>query len=252
MFELKKIISVFITIPGIFIFFLIITGLYGLFKRISVLRCNLLVGIILYCISISYFSNSIIGFIEKDSIYKGKPAVDAIILLGGGRYEGVSDISGKGIPSYDMTVRVVDAARLYKKYKKPVVFSGGDVSEEVKEAVIVKRFLIDLGVKEKDIYYDDISRDTVENAIYTKEIFRKKRFKTGLLVTSGYHLKRSEYLFKKAGLDVIPHSAGLLSEKKEQITFHDFLPNIGDLKKSAVMLKETIGLFFYYVKYAIF
>jgi uncharacterized SAM-binding protein YcdF (DUF218 family) len=252
MFELKKIISVFITIPGIFIFFLTVTGLYGLFKRIAVLRWNLLIGIILYCISISYFSNSIIGLIEKENIYKGKPSVDAIILLGGGKHEGVHDISGQGIPSYDMTVRVVDAARLYKKYKKPIVFSGGDVSEKVKEAEIVKRFLIDLGVKEKDIFYDDISRDTVENAIYTKEIFYKKRFKTGLLVTSGYHLKRSEYIFLKAGLNVIPHSAGLLSEKKEKYTFHDFLPNIGEFKKSAVMLKESIGLFFYYIKYAIF
>ena len=251
MFELKKIISVFITIPGIFIFFLVITGFYGFIKRIKVLKLNFLAAVILYCISISFFSNSIIGLIEKDVIYKGKPELDAIILLGGGIVEGVSDISGTGIPSYDMSVRTMDAFRLYKRYNLPIIISGGSISEQ-KEADVVKRILLDIGVKPDKIITEDKSRDTVENALFVKDIFREKKFRKGLLITSGYHLRRSELLFKAVGLDIYPHSSGLLSAKKKAYFLYDFLPNIGELKKSAIFLKESIGLCFYFLKYKIF
>jgi uncharacterized SAM-binding protein YcdF (DUF218 family) len=252
MFALKKIISAFLIMPGILIVFLIITGIYGIKKKNFVLKLNLLAGIILYCLSISFVTNNLLGIIEKESIYSGKPAVDAIILLGGGVMEGVPDISGTSIPSSDMVVRIVDTVRLYKKYGLPVVVSGGNVAGKVKEAVVAKRFLIDLGVKEKDIIPEDSSRDTVENALFVKEIFRIKGYKKGLLLTSAYHIRRSEFLFKKAGLDVYPHSCGITAGKSVELTLYDFLPSIGCLNQTAVTLKEAIGLLFYYIKYNIF
>jgi uncharacterized SAM-binding protein YcdF (DUF218 family) len=251
MFELKKIISAFLLIPGIFIVFFIITGIYGIRKKIFILKFNLLAGIILYCFSISFVANYMLSFIEKESIYSGKPAVDAIILLGGGVMEGVPDISGTSIPSSDMTVRIVDTVRLYKKYKLPVVVSGGSISGKVKEAVVAKRFLTDLGVKDKDIILEDSSKDTIENALYVKEIFRKKGYKKGLLVTSAYHIRRSEFLFKKAGLDVYPHSCGISSNKSIEFNLYDFLPGIGYLNQSAATIKEALGLLFYFIKYII-
>lgn len=251
MFELKKIISVFINMPGIFILFLIITGFFGFRKKIFLLKLNILAGFILYCVSISLVSNNIIGIIEKGNVYNGKPPVDVIILLGGGIVEGVPDISGTSIPSSDMTVRLVDAVRLYKKYKLPIIVSGGTLSDKVKEAVVVGRFLMDLGVKQKDIFLEDLSRDTVENALYVKAIFIKRGFKRGLLITSGYHMRRAEYLFKKTGMDVFPHSTGLLSGKKSTLNFYDFLPNTGDLNQTAIAVKEAVGLVFYFIKYGV-
>jgi uncharacterized SAM-binding protein YcdF (DUF218 family) len=252
MFELKKLISAFITIPGIFIVFLVVTGIYGFRKKNFVLKYNLFVGIILYCISISFITNNLFSFIEKENIYNGRPQVDAIILLGGGIIEGVPDISGTSIPSSDMTVRIVDTVRLYKKYKLPIIVSGGSVPGKVKEAVVVGRFLNDLGVNPKDIILEDSSRDTVENALYVKGIFNKKGYKKGLLVTSAYHIRRSEFLFKKTGIDVYPHSCGIASDKSALLNLYDFLPNIGNLDKTAVTVKESIGLLFYYIKYGIF
>ena len=251
MFELKKIISSFLMIPGIFIIFLMLTGLYGFRKKILVLKLNLLAGIILYCLSISFITSNLVGFIEKKNIYNGKPQVDAIILLGGGIMEGVPDISGTSIPSSDMTVRIVDAVRLYKKYKLPIVVSGGNVSGKVKEAAVVGRFLIDLGVKQKDIILEDLSMDTVENALNVKDIFKKKGYKKGLLVTSAYHIRRSEFLFKKTGLDVYPHSCGISSNEEVLPDLYAFLPNAGDLGKTGIIMKETMGIIFYYIKYEI-
>jgi uncharacterized SAM-binding protein YcdF (DUF218 family) len=249
MFEVKKIISAFINVPGIFIVFFVITGLYGIKKKISLIKYNLICGIILYCLSISCVTNKLIGLVEKENIYNGTPVVDAMILLGGGTVDGVPDISGRSIPSADMLVRVVDAARLYKKYKYPIVVSGGTFPGRDKEAVIVERFLTDLGVKKKDIILEDSSRDTVENALNVKAIFREKGFKKGLIITSAYHLRRSEFLFKKIGIDVYPHSSGILSDKNANLNLFDFIPSTNELDKTAVTLKEAFGLLFYYIKY---
>ena len=151
-----------------------------------------------------------------------------------------------------MTVRLVDAVRLYNMYRIPVIISGGGVGSNDKESVVVKRFLIDLGVNPGDIVIEDRSRDTVENALYVKEIFQKMRFKRGLLITSAYHIRRAKYLFNKTGLMVLPHSSGPLSEKGQSLNLYDFLPNIHNLSKTAIALRETIGMIFYYFKYEIF
>ena len=251
MFAIKKIISSFVNIPGIFILFLVVTGIYAYKKNNSVLKLNLYVGIILYLLSISIVTDNLISLVEKENIYNGKPAVSAIILLGGGIMEGVPDISGTSIPSPDMAMRVVDAARLYKKYKLPVIVSGGSLPGRVREAGVVGRFLADLGVPVKDIILEDTSMDTLENALNVRDVFLKKGYKNGLLVTSAYHIKRSEFLFTKAGLEVFPHSCGTLSDKSGIIDVYSFLPNAGELRKTYIAAKESLGIAFYYIKYGI-
>lgn len=249
MLEVKKTLSVLVTIPGIFVVLLIVTGIYGIRKKYFLLSVNIIIGLLLYCASISYFANPLMGLIEQDSIYKGRPSVDVIVLLGGGTSEGVSDLSGISAPVPDMVVRIVDAVRLYNQYRLPVIVTGGSASETVKEAMVARRLLIDLGVNAIDIIIEDASRDTAENARYVKELFEKMHFKRGLLVTSGYHMKRAEFIFRKTGIDVYPHSCGLLSEKKEYCTIYDFFPGVSELKKSGIALKEAVGLLFYKAKY---
>ncbi len=249
LFLLKKIISSLITIPGVFIVCLFVLGVYGFRKRVRLLQVNLILGFIIYCCSISLIANFLIGRVEQGHFYNGEIKVDVIILLGGGIIEGVADFSGKSIPASDMMARLVDAVRLYNRYRLPVIVSGGSAGGEEKEAIVVRRFLIDLGVNTNDIIIEDASRDTVENALNVKRIFLKRRFTKGLLVTSAYHIKRARYLFEQAGLDVLPYSSGYLSEKKSCFSIFELLPNIGDLRKSAIAIKETIGIVFYYLKY---
>lgn len=248
MFLIKKIIRSFITIPGVIVLYLLISGIYGYRKKIKVLQINLFLGIIIYCISISPVADFLVGIIEKESVYDGQGKPDIIILLGGGIIEGARDLSGTGILPGDMTARVVDAVRLNRKYKLPVLISGGPASDGEREAVVARRYLIDLGVKPGDIIIEDNSRDTVENAVFVKRIFDRNGYKKGLLLTSAYHIRRAEYIFKNEGLNVILHSAAPLSKKKNYHIF-DFIPDVEDFRKSAIALKEAVGILFYFFKY---
>jgi len=132
--------------------------------------------------------------LEKDytsSSCKG----DIIVILGGGVY-------GNGELSEDTFKRAVKGYLIYKETGLPVVVSGGKLNEKMPfEADILANTLIQLGVDNKSIFKDKDSRDTIENAQFTKKILEEHHFKSVILVTSAYHMKRSLYLFRKVGIE---------------------------------------------------
>jgi uncharacterized SAM-binding protein YcdF (DUF218 family) len=49
------------------------------------------------------------------------------------------------------------------------------------------------------------SRDTWENAVFTRDLVKPKPGETWLLVTSAWHMPRSVGIFRRLGFDVIPY-----------------------------------------------
>jgi uncharacterized SAM-binding protein YcdF (DUF218 family) len=172
---------------------------------------------------------------------------DIIILLGGGVYDSVADLSGPGAPTEEMLGRIVTAVRLHKRLDIPIIVSGGKVFENKKaEAPIVKRFLIDLGVPGNKIIMEDKSRDTFENVKYTSEILKKSGYRKPILVTSAYHMKRAVMTFNKINLDVIPFPANFRTWKDKKYGWEDYLPGSGN---ASGILKEYVGIVFYKIVY---
>jgi uncharacterized SAM-binding protein YcdF (DUF218 family) len=52
---------------------------------------------------------------------------------------------------------------------------------------------------------EDRSRNTRENAAFLKPLLQQKPGERWLLVTSAWHMPRSVGVFRKAGIDIIPH-----------------------------------------------
>ena len=198
MFAFKKLITPFLLPPGIFIAILIFSGLLFLRKSSKAGILNMLIGISLWLLSIVPVSDTLIKGLENDLTMPANPIGDVIILLGGGVYNGVRDLTGEGAPSEDTLARIVTVARLQKRLRVPVIVSGGAVFPWRKaEAPVDTRFLMDLGVPGDKILVDDKSRDTLENARYVKEICEKRRFRYPILITSAYHMKRALLSFRK-------------------------------------------------------
>ena len=251
MFIAKKIITAFLLPPGIFIVILLFSGLWFLFKKnwkAGIINCFL--GISMWAFSISPVADAMLRGLESDFKIPENPNGDVIILLGGGIYDKVPDLSGIGAPSEDMLGRIVTAVRLQKRLNVQVIISGGAVFKGRKaEAPIVKRFLIDLGVPDKKVIIEDKSRDTIENARYTKEICKKYGFKKPILVTSAYHMKRSVMSFKKVNTDVLPFPANFKTWKIKKYGWEDCLPNAYAFKNVSTSLHEHIGFLFYKIAY---
>ena len=119
------------------------------------------------------------------------------------------------------------------------------MSSDLKEADIIKSFLIRIGVPREKIIVENQSKNTHENAIYTeltcKELEMDKY--SFLLITSDYHMRRSLSCFKKTGLNITPFV-------KESDEFHfdlEYLivPQTNVLFKWKVLFHEIVGYFMY-------
>ncbi|MCU0324039.1 MAG: YdcF family protein [Spirosomaceae bacterium] len=106
--------------------------------------------------------------------------------------------------------RAGQTIHLYKLGKiKKILISGGSANILGKitkiESAEVAKFMMVCGVKHQDILLDTLSKNTRENAIYSSRILKKyfpnQRY---VLLTSGFHMKRSVECFEKVGVKVTP------------------------------------------------
>lgn len=250
MFELKKILTAFLLPPGIFIVLLLFSGLWFLFKKnwkAGIINC--LIGIFIWLLSISPVADAMLRGLESDFKIPENPRGDVIILLGGGVYDKVPDLSGVGAPAEEMIARLVTAVRLQKMLNIPIIVSGGVVFEGRKaEAPIVRRFLTDLGVPDKKIIIEDKSRNTIENARYTAEICKRLGYKKPILVTSAYHMRRSIVSFEKIGMKAVPFPANFRTWDRKY-GWESYLPSSFRLRNSYTAMREYMGLLFYKIAY---
>jgi uncharacterized SAM-binding protein YcdF (DUF218 family) len=242
MFMLKKVMTPFLFPPGIFIVILLIWGIWLLSRKQG--RAGIvaiLIGCCIWSLCIGPVSDALLSGLESGFSIPAHPEGDVIVLLGGGVYDNVPDMTGEGAPSEDEMARMVTAIRLQKRLRVPVIIAGGG------EALIVKRFLEDLDVPANKIIVEDRSLDTIENARYVKSICEKERFRRPLLVTSAYHMKRSVLSFKKVGMAVTPFPAQFKTGGPRKRGWQSCLP--GDFRDSDTALHEYLGLLFYALAY---
>jgi len=247
MFEVKFVLQHLLLPPGIFIVLLVAIAIRELFrKRWRTAFLVLMTAGALAGLSAGPVADRLIGGLEERCAIPADPRGDVVILLGGGVLGKAPDLTGQGFPSDGMLPRVVTAARLQRKLGVPVVVSGGKVFDHLDaEAPVVARVLADLGVPAKMIVTEGSSRDTSENARYTKRILDGKGFRAPLLVTSAYHMPRSVALFAKAGVAVTPVPAGFRTWEGRTYRWVDYLPSASGLSQSTMAMREYLGLAYY-------
>lgn len=253
MFAIKKIISSFLMPPGIFIFLLLLGGICMMRKkRWGAGFASFILAVVMWTTSMNYFGSMLIRGLEDNYTIPKHPEGEVIVLLGGGIADGAPDFSGIGSPSGDMMLRTVTAVRLQKLLNIPVIISGGAVygNQLAPEAAVVRRFLTDLGVPGNQIIEEAKSRDTIENAEYTKKICAEYRYKKIILVTSAVHMGRSVAIFGNTGLDVLPFPADFKTWKGERYGWQDYLPEgFGGVTTA---FHEYMGLLYFKSVYQVF
>ncbi|MET3659846.1 YdcF family protein [Aquamicrobium ahrensii] len=188
----------------------------------------------------------------EDRFQRPDPApaeVAGIIVLGGGFEGGVNLVRG-GYELNSSGDRFVETAILARRYPQArVVVTGGSGSlilEGEGDGDTAPRLLTALGVGPERLVLETKSRDTYENAVFTREMVEPRPGEVWLLVTSAFHMPRSVGLFRKAGFDVVPWPTDYRTAGNE----HVGLPqdNVQDsLQNLTVAIREWIGLAAYYL-----
>lgn len=251
MFVIKKILTPFILPPGLFVLLFLIAGIGLIWKKYRKSGSLFVsVGVAMWLLSITPVADLLFeGLIRDIKLQSSLPKGDVIVLLGGGSDDRLTDLSGlPGILSESMLERTVTAVRVYRRLKVPIVVSGGKpLGRKVSESEVTRRYLQELGVPKDAIIEENTSRDTFENAENVLQICKRRGFKTPILITSDYHLKRALWTFQKVGLACEPFANGLVSKQRHEYAWWHFLP--GSFRNVSLYLHEYIGLLYYRMVY---
>jgi uncharacterized SAM-binding protein YcdF (DUF218 family) len=134
----------------------------------------------------------------------GKPP-DGIVILGASIEADLSAAHGTPVVR-SAPDRIIAAAALAHRYPNArIVFSGGSanlISNDAREADFAGSVFESLGIAKSRLIMERASRNTVENAQFSKALVAPKEGERWLLVTSAFHMPRSIGLFRKAGFAV--------------------------------------------------
>ena len=182
---------------------------------------------------------------------------DPVTIAKGKTYE--AGIVLGGLSGYDKNERgyfgsnadrFIQTANLYHEgiIKKIIISSGSgklDQKDPAESFFLRTQFLAN-GVPDSAILIESRSKNTYENAIFSKEITDSLHLTPPfVLITSAFHMKRSVSVFKKAGFDCIAYPCDYKVVPLRFAVEDALLPNISLLNEWSMLIKEVVGLYVY-------
>ncbi|MGO8739659.1 YdcF family protein [Rhodoblastus sp.] len=175
------------------------------------------------------------------------PPPKGIIVLGGAVNEQIARARDQ-VTLNEAAARMTEGAALARLYPQALlVFSGGSgalIDSSAKEADVARLLWRELGVPESQMHFEDHSRNTYENALFTKALVNPQKNETWLLVTSAYHMPRAMGVFRALGMAPEPFPV----DYRTQGNATDFRPP-GDGARAMMNFetatREWVGLLIY-------
>jgi len=177
-----------------------------------------------------------------------RPAGDAeaiVVLAGGVNYP--TKERPYALVGRDTYRRVMHAAWLFHNWKPlPILAAGGPQSRGAEAAsVIMRRMLEQQGVPTSQVWTEEESRSTYENALYSARLLRRQGVHRIALVVEADSMLRAEKCFRKQGLDLTPAPC-LFRDTPEGA--EGWIPGWQGIYRQEILLHEGIGLIWYWLR----
>ncbi len=173
--------------------------------------------------------------------------VDGIIVMGGFSEPNL-ERARREIELDDAADRIIEGMRLARTYPDAkLVVTGGSGSLTGKskpEAEKARDLLAALGFSGPRFLFETKARNTVENAVFTKELVQPKPGEVWLLVTSAFHMPRSVGSFRAIDFPVTPWPVDYRSHLPERFGLSMDTRDEA-LMRFGVAVREWIGLIAY-------
>lgn len=205
--------------------------------------------VLIYGAGIAPVSNYLCYYLEKDYIHNAntgiKNNIDAIVVLGNGTKE-INTLK-ETFSSEIGYLRLLHAVEVYHKTGARYFVCSGKGKGKISEAEVMAKLAEKLGVPGEKIRREPDSQNTSENARGVSKMLGNKNISIGL-VTSAFHMKRSERVFKKYFNNVVPLPAHYLYESPHGNIVIRYIPQSEELYKTSVAFKEIIAQLWYRLK----
>lgn len=241
-----------IAVPSTFLTLVALLGIVLMFRfrRIgTVLACVGVIGLVV--VGFGPFGRALLVPIENRFpvfMDDGRP-VDGVIVLGGAEISTITEARGQPAfqESGERIMALADLARRYPQAR--IVFTGGSGSlfpvGGVSESDVVRLALPQLGIDPSRVIFEGKSRNTAENAAFSRAMLDPKPGERWLLVTSAFHMPRAMGCFRVAGFPVVAYPVDFRTDGKPGWTrpFSSIAEGLGFID---VAMREWIGLVVYY------
>lgn len=175
----------------------------------------------------------------------GRGAPAGIIVLGGAISPDLS--LARGVPAVNESAeRITAAAALARAYPQArIIYSGGTdriVRRQGVEADLAAELFGSLGLPRERLILEGRSRNTVENAVFSRQLAAPKPGERWLLVTSAYHMPRAVGIFRRADFAVEPYPVDWRADDM----LLPFETVSAGLRRTDTAVREWIGLVAYW------
>jgi uncharacterized SAM-binding protein YcdF (DUF218 family) len=251
-FVLSKILG-FFAIPSNLVMVLALLGAALVRTRFARSGWRLLVGglVALAVIGLSPLGNALILPLEQRfppwDATRGAP--DGIVVLGGAITPDVS-ADRNAVTLNEAAERVTVVADLAHRYPAARIIYSGGIGSLLQisgpEAAIAVRLFETFGIPPERVIAEVRSRNTVENAIYSRDLAMPKPGERWLLVTSAYHMPRAMGVFRRADFPVEAYPVDWRTRGPQDALLP--FPTLGDgIRRTDTAVREWVGLAVYWL-----
>jgi uncharacterized SAM-binding protein YcdF (DUF218 family) len=176
-------------------------------------------------------------------------APDGIVVLGGSISPDIS--VARGVVALNSSAeRLTVTAELARRYPNArIIFTGGtaslDPTEPLEAPLAVKEFEA-LGIDHDRITAEEQSRNTIENAVFSRLLANPKRGERWVLVTSASHMPRAIAAFRAAGFPVEAYPVNWHTRGRRDAA-ELFASFAGGLAMTDYAMHEWVGLALYWL-----
>ena len=242
----------FVAVPSNLLVLIGLAGIALLFTRFVRAGRRLLVASVILIVAIGVLpvgTALILPLEERFPPWDASQGAPTGIIVLGGVINPERSVARRQISLDEAAERVTVPVELVRQYPSArIVFTGGNASlfSGPSEANFAVLFFERLGVPRDRITLETESRNTAENAVFTKRLIAPKPGERWLLVTSALHMPRAIGAFRQAGFPVEAYPVDYQTDGWEDLWG---LPGslMGGINRLNTAVREWLGLLAYWI-----
>jgi hypothetical protein len=236
--------------PEALLLYLLLLACWLLYRNQLRLARRIITLVLLLLLILAYLPLGLWLYAPLEHRFAANPplpvAVDGIIVLGGA-LDPVLSAYWQQAELSDSAERQIAFATLARQYPSAkLVMTGGNgnlFDNQLREADYVALFLQQLQIDASRVLFERDSRNTYENALYSKQLANPQPGEVWVLVTSAGHMPRATGIFCKLNWPVLPWPVDHITAPNSMGIVFDLG---GHLQQLNFALHEWLGLIAYY------
>ena len=183
-----------------------------------------------------------------DALEEARKKAGAIVVLGAGRYADAPEYGSDTVSRFALE-RLRYAARLHRQTDLPILVTGGARDSAKPAEATLMRTTLQRDFQVTPRWVEPRSRNTMENAVYSRALLTRAGIEQVILVTHAWHMRRAMWSFQLAGLKVTPAPTAFNTLSKRERGVLGYLPSAEGLYWTRTAVRERLGYLWYRFKY---